>query len=118
MNKELKVKAGDAVLYYNGSFYKNDLPIITKVKKVTPTGRIRVEYSPSKQFDKYGWEIGSNTWRRTNIEVPTAEKLQEVKKRIFIRKTIRQMQSCEESNISYEQAVAIMKVLKGGGGDE
>ena len=118
MSKELSVKVGDIVLYYNGSFYKNDLPIITKVAKITPTGRIRIEYSPSRQFDKYGLEMGSNSWRRSSIEVPTAEKLQEIKKRTFIRRTIRKMRDCEERNISYEQAVSIMKLLKGGSGDE
>ena len=118
MNKELKVNVGDTVLYYYGSSWANKIPAITKVAKITPTGRIRVELDPDIQFDKYGRRMGGSSWHYSYINVPTDEKLQEIKEKTFVRKTLQRMDNCNESNITYKQAVAIMAILEGGGSDE
>lgn len=117
MGEGLKVNVGDTVLYYHGSSWANKIPAITKVAKITPTGRIRVELYPSEQFNKYGNLLGGDSWNISRIEVPSAEKLQEVREKTFIRRTVQKMNACNEGNISYEQAVAIMEILKGGDQD-
>ena len=114
MTKELKVNVGDTVLYYHGSPWANKIPAITKVAKITPTGRIRVELYPSEQFNKYGNRLGGDSWNKPRIKVPSAEELQEVKEKTFIRRTVQKMNACKEDNISYKQAVDIMAILKGG----
>ena len=119
MYKELNVKVGDTVLYHHGSTYGHRLPAITKVAKITPTGRIRVELYPSEQFDKYGKRMGNTSWSRPYLEVPTDERLQEVAKKTFIRRLVQKLQSkVTEENISYEQAVAIDEILKDGVANE
>lgn len=118
MNRELKVNVGDTVLYYSGSFWNDNIPKITKVTRITPTGRIRIELYSDVQFDKYGRIMGGDSWGRARLEIPTAEKLQEVKQKLFIRRTIRKLDDCNEENISYNQAVAIMAILEGGKPDE
>lgn len=109
ISKELKVNVGDTVLY---CISNRTLPQITKVIKVTPTGRIRIELHPDLQFDKYGRRMSSDIWSHSYIEVPTAEKLQEIKEKTFIEKTKFKMR--DDIEISYDQAVAIMEILKGG----
>ena len=114
MNKELNVKVGDIVLYHYRT-WGNRLPSITRVAKVTPTGRIRVELYPDEQFNKYGRRMGGDSWSRSYIEVPTAEELQEVKEKIFIRRLVYKLRDeVKEDDISYEQAVAIDGILKAG----
>lgn len=113
MNKELKVKVGDTVLCYSGASWRNEIPVIAEVIKVTPTGRIRISHSPTVQYDKYGNRMGGDCWSRPYIEVPTEERLQEVKEKRFIRRTIYKMRECKEDSLSYEQAKVIMGILKG-----
>ena len=116
MNKELNVKVGDVVLYYYGNPWSEKHPVITKVAKITPTGRIRVERSIEEQFDKYGKKMGCcSGWSRPYIKVPTAEELQEVKEKNFIKDVIQKMHDVK--NISYDQAVAIDGILKVGDQD-
>lgn len=112
MNEVLNVKVGDTVLLYMNT-WKNVSPIITTVIKITPTGRIRIEHLPSSQFDKYGNMLGRDAWSSAYIEIPTAEKLQEVKEKKFVRKVVNYLRNeVRESDISYKQAVAIMNILK------
>lgn len=118
MYKELNVKVGDTVFYHRRT-WGNVLPEITKVVKITPTGRIKIESCPGMQFDKYGNAMGRDTWPRGYLEVPTAEKVREVKEKYFIRKLIHYLHDeVHESDISYEQAVAIDGILKAGEADE
>ena len=49
--EELKVKVGDKVLYNHWHFGTTEA--ITTVTKITPTGRIRIDFCDT-QFDKYG----------------------------------------------------------------
>lgn len=117
MNKELNVKVGDIVLYYYGNPWSEKHPVITKVAKITPTGRIRVERSIEEQFDKYGKKMGCyGGWSRPYLEVPTDERLQELKEKNFINNVIQKMHDVK--NISYEQAVAIDEILEGGVSNE
>lgn len=60
MREELKVKVGDKVLYNYWTF-GGAIERIETVTRVTPTGRIRIEGS-SSQFDKYGREMGTESY--------------------------------------------------------
>ena len=52
---ELKVNEGDKLLYSYGYSYNRVEKIVT-VTKVTPTGRIRIDYN-DEQYDKFGNEV-------------------------------------------------------------
>lgn len=57
---QLNVKAGDKVLMIGGYTYNHYEQICT-VKKVTPTGRIRIK-GLETQFDKFGYAMGRGNW--------------------------------------------------------
>lgn len=113
MSEELNVKTGDKVLYqfscYNGSVEK-----IVNVTRVTPTGRIRIDYCDT-QFDKYGNQIGNkDSFSFSHVSVPKEEDYKRIKENSAISKALSLMGAKNKKNLSYEQAVKIIQILNGG----
>lgn len=106
----LNVKVGDEVIYNGGGYFSEDK--ITKVVKVTPTGRIRVEYDKNIQFDKYGYEIGSRAFNRSKIRKCTEEDKKEIIERDTIKECI-SLLNRSEKYLNYEKALRIIDILKG-----
>lgn len=108
--EELKVKVGDKVLYNYRHFGTTEKSIAT-VTKVTPTGRIEIDFCDT-QFDKYGRQIGRrDSYSSSSISIPTEEDY----KRIMQRRVISKAESLMENvkQLTYEQAVEIIKILEG-----
>lgn len=105
--EELKVKVGDKVLYNHWHFGTTE-EIVT-VTKVTPTGRIRIDFCDT-QFDKYGRQIGKrDSYSNSSISIPTEEDY----KRIMQRRVISKAESLmKNTKVTYEQAVEIIKILE------
>lgn len=118
MNDELNVKVGDFVLYQNGYSY-NFFEKIVKVAKVTPTGRIRIE-GYDEQYDKYGCQMGNrDRWScGSHIRIATDEDYKRIKENSAISKALSLMGEKNKKNLSYEQAVKIIKILKENGCDD
>lgn len=112
MIEELNVKVGDKLLYRTGYIYNRVERIVT-VTKVTPTGRIRVDYS-DKQYDKYGNEMGSrDIWTcRSSLHLPKEEDYERIKVNNTIAKALLLMKKQSEGTLSYEQALEIIEILK------
>lgn len=110
MMNELKVKIGDEVIYHTRGFFSKS--IITTVKKVTPSGRIRVEYNPNIVFDKYGREMGN---KNSNYRLSISECSKEQKEKILKEETVSRCISKimeEKDNLTYKQAKEILEILE------
>ena len=112
MIEELNVKVGDKLLYQRG-YAHNQVERIVTVTKVTPTGRIRVDYS-DKQYDKYGNEMGSrDIWTcRSSLHLPKEEDYERIKVNNTIAKALLLMGNQNKETLSYEQAVKIIEILE------
>ena len=106
---ELNVKVGDEVIYHTSGFFSKS--IITTVKKVTPSGRIRVAYNPDIMFDKYGREMGN---KNSRYRLSISECSKEQKEKILKEETVSQCVSKimeEKDNLTYKQAKEILTIL-------
>lgn len=106
--EELKVKVGDKVLYHH--WYITTTEAIATVTKVTPTGRIRINFCDT-QFDKYGRQIGGrDSYGSSRISIPTENDYKRIKENMAISKAKSLMKNAK---FTYEQAVKIIEILEG-----
>lgn len=117
MYEELNVKVGDKLLYCWGYSY-NCVEKIVTVTKVTPTGRIRIDYCDT-QFDKYGHEMGNrDRWScSSSVSIPAEDDYKRIKENDAKSKALSIIGKLNKQNITYEQAVKIIKALGNVGGD-
>lgn len=107
---ELNVKVGDKVILRSYCFGAMEDKIAT-VSKVTPSGRICVKECGDTKFNKYGSQMGTTgSWHRSSLEELTPQKEKEIREKNTIRKCCKAM---EETVLSYEKAVQILKILEG-----
>ena len=110
MYEELNVKVGDEVLYrlWNLSGVVERIETVTRV---TPTGRIRIDGS-SSQFDKYGREMGGDSWRGgANLSIPTEEDYKRIEENAVISKALSMMEKLNKKTLPYDKAVKIVEIL-------
>lgn len=88
--KELNVKVGDTILVTNAPIFSesniDDILELTTVKKITPTGRIRVtgRYG-DVQFDKYGVEMNRALYKKTKrLLLPTKKDIAKAEKKNLV----------------------------------
>lgn len=107
--EELNVKAGDKVIYN----YRGQERIVT-VTKVTPTGRIRIDFNDC-QFNNLGNQIGNrDAWPCPHIYEATPEDIKRIEQKEVVLKAYDLCHTVETKNISYEKALKIIEIL----GDE
>lgn len=110
MYEELNVKVGDEVLYrlWNLSGVVERIETVTRV---TPTGRIRIDGS-SSQFDKYGREMGGDSWRGgANLSIPTEEDYKRIEENAVISEALSLMEKLNKKTLPYDKAVKIVEIL-------
>ena len=109
---ELKVNVGDKLLYSYGYSYNRVEKIVT-VTKVTPTGRIRIDYN-DEQYDKYGCEMGKkDRWScRSSLSIPTEEDFDRIKKNYAINKALYIIRKINKDNLDYDKALIIIKIFE------
>lgn len=101
MNNWLKsLKAGDIVIV-SSHFGES----ICKVEKITPTGKIRVG------GNLFTDGLHRQVWGYDRLEEATDERIAKIRKKAKIRKVLNLMR--ETKDITYEEAVAIEKILTG-----
>lgn len=105
------VKVGDKLLYRGGSFHTKIERIVT-VTKVTPTGRIKIDYCES-QFDSSGKEMGKRgVWDfPAFLSIPSNEDFERIKAKNTKEKALSLMSRCSKDNLSYKQAIKIIEIL-------
>lgn len=110
MYEELNVKVGDKVLYRLWTF-SGTVERIETVTRVTPTGRIRIDGSGS-QFDKYGREMGGDSWRGgANLSIPTEEDYKRIEENAVISEALSLMEKLNKKTLPYDKAVKIVEIL-------
>lgn len=109
---ELNVKIGDKLLYQRYGITGMYERVVT-VTKVTKTGRIRIDYD-SNQYDKYGEMMGSwNIWdSKPHLYPLKDDDMQRIKEKRTILKAVILCGDVKTNNISYEQALEIIKILE------
>lgn len=110
MYEELNVKVGDEVLYRLWNL-SGAVERIETVTRVTPTGRIRIDGSGS-QFDKYGREMGCNSWKGSaHLSIPTEEDYKRIEENAVISKALSLMEKLNKKTLPYDKAVKIVEIL-------
>lgn len=102
-----RLKVGDEVIYHAwglGSHYA-----LAKVERITPTGFIRVNGTLFKPDT--GYAINCGACIRDPNEDKAMEALKEYNKAVFVSKTMRRIRNTNMSNVTYEQAVEIVKIM-------
>ena len=84
---------------------------VATVTKVTPTGRVRIDYCPEYQFDKNGIMMGTDTWHHHWIEEATEEEIEEVRLKNYYSKIIRQLNDYDFKQLSREQLLGIVAII-------
>lgn len=103
---KLNVQVGDKVIWEN-RYHKR----VTTVTRITPTGRIRVKDSDS-QFDNYGQQLGNKSlWDFESIREYDEEEYNRMKDEALIRKAMNLMHNAKVSELSVEDAKAIISIL-------
>lgn len=100
--EKLELQVGDEVLVT--SLYRHS---IKKVKRITPTGNIRLE--DDSYYDAYGYVKSSDSWDNGRLYLLTPEKKKAFVENAYIAKTISELKKIEK--LSYEQAVKIMEII-------
>lgn len=110
--EELNVKAGDRVLYCYGYSFNRVEKIVT-VTKVTPTGRIRIDYNDC-QYNKYGEEMGNkDRWSSTSSICQLTEEIEKkMTENNAILKAVSLCEKVNRNNLPYEKALKIIEILE------
>ena len=84
------------------------------IKRITPTGRIVVDFGNyESRFGKDGWELGNGSvWFKTRIDPLTTEREQKILDAKTIRLCIKYFDT-HHNLLTPEKAMLIMQILKG-----
>ena len=109
--EELKVKVGDKLIYH--SYGLDKIEKIATVTKVTPTGRMRIDYNDC-QYDKYGEKMGQKNIldNRSYLTIPTDEDIKRIEENNTIAKALYMVRKLNKDNLDYDRAVKIMEILQ------
>lgn len=106
MNEWIKdLKPGDKVIV--SSRYSES---IKTVDRVTPSGRIVIG---AITFNNDGGERGRDIWIAKMLREATESELRRVHEKNTIQKAANIMRTASNKTITYDQAVAIIKILEG-----
>ena len=88
--------------------------MLTKVIRVTPTGRIRTAKYPNTFFDKSGREKTSDPWAHHYQLVPWSQEKEDfLVQKGLERKVKKQVRDLVNSNaLTYDKAVEIKKIME------
>lgn len=109
---ELNVKVGDKLLYRWG-YSHNHVEKIVTVTRVTPTGRIRIDYN-DEQYNKYGKEMGNrDMWScSSSLSIPTEEDYKRIKENNAKKKALTIVGKLKMDNLSYDKALKIIEIFE------
>ena len=102
------IKVGDKVIYT--SHWGTD--VVATITKVTKAGNFTTDKTGNALWDKYGHARGSDKWDRSRITEYSEERAQEIMKSRIINKAINLMHKCSKSDLTVDQAKAIIEILE------
>lgn len=97
------LQVGDLVFVY----YQRHT-CIKPVQKITPSGLIKVD---GNLFNSNGLIRGGGSYCTTYIEIATPEKIEEFKRRIYIKKVLANLKELKFDDITFEQAERINQIF-------
>lgn len=103
----MDVKVGDTILIVTNS--KETLGTVTKV---TPAGSFKVDCFGDALFTKNGDLKGGGVWCTTKAFLADKEDIARVKNQRVIHGVVTMCHNLKDHELSYEQAVAIYKILR------
>ena len=102
------IKVGDKVLYYpNWGFGE-----IATVTRVTPAGNFATEETGKILWDKNGNARGTGVWNRSCVRPYSEEEYERIVEEKIITKAINMMREYDMSDLTVDQAKAIIDILK------
>lgn len=84
---------------------------IATITKVTPTGRVRIDYCPECQFDKNGIMMGTDAWHHHWIEEATEEQIKKLEVAIHYNKIARKLNDFNFLELKHEQLDKIVAII-------
>lgn len=102
------IKVGDKVIYYpNGGF-----GMVTLVTRVTPAGNFTIDETDRILWDKNGNVRGARLWSRSWIQPYSEEAYGKIMESKIISKAVDMMRKCSTSDLTVDQAKAIIDILE------
>lgn len=105
------VKVGDKVLYYPNCGFG----IVATVTKVTPAGNFATDKTYKILWNKDGNARGADIWQRSCVRPYSEEEYERIIAAKIISKAIDMMRKCSKSDLTVDQAKAIIDILENEG---
>ena len=102
------IKVGDKVIYT--SAWGND--VVATVTKVTKAGNFATDKTYKTLWNKYGRAYGGDKWDTSRIIEYSEEYVKAMNESIIITRAVDMMRRCSKSDLTIEQAKAIIEILK------
>ena len=102
------IKVGDKVIYIHGW----GIDVIATVTKVTPAGNFATDKTGKTLWDKYGHARGGDKWDTSHIIEYSEEYAKVIMESMIIAKAVNMMHKCSKSDLTVDQAKAIINILK------
>ena len=102
------IKVGDKVIYCPAW----GIDVIANVTKVTPAGNFATDKTGSTLWDKSGRVRGGGRWDVSRVIEYSEEYAKNVTEQYIIAKAVDMMRKCSKSNLTVEQAKAIIGILE------
>ena len=102
------IKVGDKVIYYPNSGFG----IVTLVTRVTPAGNFTIDETDRILWDKNGNIRGTKIWNRSWVQPYSKEAYEKIMELKMISKAVKLIHKCDESDLTVEQAKAIIEILE------
>jgi len=101
------IKVGDKVIYIPG--WGNDA--IATVTRVTPAGNFATDKTGKTLWDRYGHARGSDRWNTSHVIEYSEGHAKAIAESNIIHKAMNMMRKCEKSDLTVDQAMAIIDIL-------
>ena len=102
------IKVGDQVIYT--SAWGND--VVATVTRVTPAGNFATDKTYKTLWNKYGRPYGGDRWGTSRIIEYSEEYVKAITESKIITKAVDMMHKCSKSDLTVDQAKAIIDILK------
>lgn len=101
------IKVGDKVIYCPAW----GMDVIATVTKVTPAGNFATDKTGKALWNKFGSERGGDLWDRACVIEYSEEYVKAITESRIITKAVNMMCKCSKSDLTVEQAKAIIEIL-------
>lgn len=102
------IKVGDKVIYI--SAWGND--VVATVTRVTKAGNFATDKTGKTLWDKFGRERGGDRWSRNCVIEYSEEYVKTITEARVITKAVDMMRKCSKSDLTVDQAKAIIAILE------